>query len=170
MLLVKGPNVMVGYLGRDDLTSEAILDGWYVTGDIAHLDRWGFLTITDRLSRFSKLGGEMVPHVRIEEALQEVVDSLATEDSDEDAGGPQVAVTSVPDEAKGERLAVLHTSLPISPKDLISEVRGSGIPNLWIPRADAFLEVEEVPRLGSGKLDLKQIKLIACERLGSEPD
>lgn len=166
LLLVKGPNVMVGYLGREDLTSDAIRDGWYVTGDIAHLDRAGFLTITDRLSRFSKLGGEMVPHVRVEEALQEVVDSHCSDDADEDSGGPQVAVTSVPDEAKGERLAVLHTTLPISPKDLISEVRGSGIPNLWIPRADAFLEVEEVPRLGSGKLDLKQIKLIACEKLG----
>ena len=64
MLLVKGPNVMSGYLGREDLTAQAIRDGWYITGDIATLDDDGFLTITDRLSRFSKIGGEMVPHRR----------------------------------------------------------------------------------------------------------
>lgn len=101
MLLVKGPNVMNGYLGREDLTAQAIRDGWYITGDIATLDDDGFLTITDRLSRFSKIGGEMVPHRRVEEALQ-----LASGEE------MQVcAVTGVPDERKGEQLAVLHTLL-----------------------------------------------------------
>jgi acyl-[acyl-carrier-protein]-phospholipid O-acyltransferase/long-chain-fatty-acid--[acyl-carrier-protein] ligase len=99
MLLVKGPNVMNGYLGREDLTAQAMRDGWYITGDIATLDDDGFLTITDRLSRFSKIGGEMVPHRRVEEALQL-------------ASGEELqicAVTGVPDERKGEQLAVLHT-------------------------------------------------------------
>ena len=71
MLLVRGPNVMTGYLGREDLTASVMRDGWYITGDIAMLDDDGFLTITDRLSRFSKIGGEMVPHGKVEEALHQ---------------------------------------------------------------------------------------------------
>ena len=91
MLLVKGPNVMTGYLGRDDLTASVMRDGWYITGDIATLDDDGFLTITDRLSRFSKIGGEMVPHGRVEEALHQAAESEV----------PVFAVTGIPDERKG---------------------------------------------------------------------
>src|SRR5690606_20705301 len=69
LLLARGPNVMRGYLGRDDLTAKVLKDGWYDTGDIAMVDEDGFVKITDRLSRFSKIGGEMVPHGRVEEAL-----------------------------------------------------------------------------------------------------
>ena len=71
LLLVRGPNVMCGYLDRPDKTTEVLRDGWYTTGDIAALDEDGFLQITDRLSRFSKIGGEMVPHVKVEEKLHE---------------------------------------------------------------------------------------------------
>src|SRR5207244_3207518 len=99
LLLVRGPNVMQGYLGGPDKTAEVLRDGWYVTGDIAALDEDGFLQITDRLSRFSKIGGEMVPHIKIEEKLHELAG--ATEQC--------FAVTGVPDEKKGERLVVLHT-------------------------------------------------------------
>ena len=99
MVLVKGPNVMQGYLGRDDLTAAAIRDGWYVTGDLGLLDEDGFLKITGRLSRFSKIGGEMVPHGRVEEALNEAIG----------ADEPVFAVTAVGDGRGGERLAVLHT-------------------------------------------------------------
>ena len=70
---MKGPNVMRGYLGRDDLTAAALRDGWYVTGDLGLVDEDGFLKITGRLSRFSKIGGEMVPHGRVEEALNEAI-------------------------------------------------------------------------------------------------
>ncbi|MBI5202482.1 MAG: MFS transporter [Elusimicrobia bacterium] len=65
LLLVKGPNVMLGYLGDPEKTAEVVRDGYYVTGDIASVDPDGFITITDRLSRFSKIGGEMVPHIMI---------------------------------------------------------------------------------------------------------
>ena len=75
MLLVYGPNVMQGYLDRAEATAEVIKDGWYVTGDLAKLDEDGFITITDRLSRFSKIAGEMVPHQRIEEEIQSVLDT-----------------------------------------------------------------------------------------------
>ena len=98
LLLVRGPNVMQGYLGKPEKTAEALQDGWYVTGDIATEDEDGFLTITDRLSRFSKIGGEMVPHIKVEEQLHEIAG--ATEQ--------KFVVTAVPDGKKGERLVVLH--------------------------------------------------------------
>ncbi len=163
MLLVTGPNVMHGYANRDDLTCEAIRDGWYVTGDIANVDDQGFIHITGRLSRFSKIGGEMVPHVRIEEELR----PLFCEGEDDEQ--VRVCVTAVPDAKKGERLIVLH--LPTS-KD-IDEIRKglseAGLPNLFIPSRDSFMEVSEVPMLGTGKLDLKQARDLAAERLGIEP-
>jgi len=77
MLLVKGPNVMKGYLGRPEKTAEVLHNGWYTTGDVALMEEDGFLTITDRLSRFSKIGGEMVPHIRIEDKLHELAGSTS---------------------------------------------------------------------------------------------
>jgi acyl-[acyl-carrier-protein]-phospholipid O-acyltransferase/long-chain-fatty-acid--[acyl-carrier-protein] ligase len=157
MLLVKGPNVMNGYLGREDLTAKAMRDGWYVTGDIASLDEDGFLTITDRLSRFSKIGGEMVPHGRVEEALQQA--------SGEDT---QVfAVTGIPDEKKGERLAVLHTVDETRIPEILEKLSAQGLPNLFIPARSQFVKVDALPLLGSGKLDLRAVKRIAMERLSS---
>lgn len=158
MLLVKGPNVMSGYLGREDLTAAAMRDGWYVTGDIAVLDEDGFLTITDRLSRFSKIGGEMVPHGRVEEALHE-------------AAGAETqvfAVTSVPDEKKGERLAVLHTWPEERIPDVLEKIAATGLPNLFIPQRNSFVKVDALPVLGTGKLDLRGLKRIALERLQAQ--
>ena len=97
MLLVRGPNVMRGYLGQPAKTAEVLHDGWYITGDIAALDEDGFLQITGRLNRFSKIGGEMVPHVKVEERLHELAG--VTEQT--------FVVAGVPDEKKGERLVVL---------------------------------------------------------------
>ena len=157
MLLVKGPNVMQGYLGREDLTASAIRDGWYITGDIAKLDEDGFLTITDRLSRFSKIGGEMVPHGKVEEALQQAAG----------ADMQVFAVTGIPDEKKGERLAVLHTLDESRLPDILSKLTEQGLPNLFIPGRNQFVKVEALPVLGTGKLDLRGIKRIALERLAS---
>lgn len=157
MLLVKGPNVMNGYLGREDLTAQAMHDGWYVTGDIAALDEDGFLTITDRLSRFSKIGGEMVPHGKVEEALH-----LAAE-----ADTQVFAVTGIPDETKGERLAVLHTLDESRIPAILDKVTASGLPNLFIPSKHQFVKIEALPVLGTGKLDLRGIKRIALEKLAS---
>jgi acyl-[acyl-carrier-protein]-phospholipid O-acyltransferase/long-chain-fatty-acid--[acyl-carrier-protein] ligase len=157
MLLVKGPNVMNGYLGREDLTAQVMRNGWYITGDIAALDEDGFLTITDRLSRFSKIGGEMVPHGRVEEALQQ-------------AAGAETqvfAVTGLPDEKKGERLAVLHTLEESRIPHILEKVSASGLPNLFIPGKHQFVKVDALPVLGTGKLDLRGVKRIAMERLSS---
>jgi acyl-[acyl-carrier-protein]-phospholipid O-acyltransferase/long-chain-fatty-acid--[acyl-carrier-protein] ligase len=100
LLLIKGPNVMKGYLGKSELTNEAVKDGWYNTGDIAVVDEYGYITLTDRLSRFSKIGGEMVPRGAVEDLLQNAVEA------EEQA----VAVTAIPDEKRGEKLVVLYTS------------------------------------------------------------
>jgi acyl-[acyl-carrier-protein]-phospholipid O-acyltransferase / long-chain-fatty-acid--[acyl-carrier-protein] ligase len=158
MLLVKGPNVMQGYLGREDLTAKALHDGWYITGDLALLDEDGFLTITDRLSRFSKIGGEMVPHGRVEEALQQAAG----------ADMQVFAVTGIPDERKGEQLAVLHTLNESQIPGIVSKLAANGLPNLYIPPRPNFIKVDALPMLGTGKMDLRSLKRIAMERLAAE--
>ncbi len=157
MLLVKGPNVMSGYLGREDLTAQVMRNGWYITGDIASLDEDGFLTITDRLSRFSKIGGEMVPHGKVEEALQQAAE----------ADTQVFAVTGLPDEKKGERLAILHTLEESRISPILEKISASGLPNLFIPGRHQFVKVDALPILGTGKLDLRGVKRIAMERLSS---
>lgn len=155
LLLVKGPNVMRGYLNNPDKTAGVLKDGWYTTGDIVKLDEDGFLTITDRLSRFSKIGGEMVPHGKVEEALHAVIS--ATE---------QVfAVTSIRDEKKGERLAVLHCNCTHELEVVVKGLQDQGLPNIFIPKPRDFVPVEALPVLGTGKMDLRAMKRIAEEKL-----
>lgn len=158
MLLVRGTNVMQGYYKDPARTAEALRDGWYVTGDVASVDEDGFLTIRDRLARFSKIGGEMVPHIRIEETLAKIA---AREET-------VFAVTAVPDEKKGERLVVLYALEEAEAKRCAEEIANpeSGLPALWVPRWNDFVQVESIPILGSGKLDLREIKRIAQERVG----
>jgi acyl-[acyl-carrier-protein]-phospholipid O-acyltransferase/long-chain-fatty-acid--[acyl-carrier-protein] ligase len=157
MLLVTGPNVMKGYLHEPEKTAAVIRDGWYVTGDIAKLDKHGFIEITGRLSRFSKIGGEMVPHLIIEEAIQKFVQG---ENQDE----LLVVVTAVPDEKKGERLVVVHKAMDKAPYDICEHLQSVGLPNLWIPDPASFMQVEEIPVLGTGKLDLKGLADVAKQR------
>jgi acyl-[acyl-carrier-protein]-phospholipid O-acyltransferase/long-chain-fatty-acid--[acyl-carrier-protein] ligase len=151
ILLVSGPNIMQGYLGRPEKTAEVLKNGWYSTGDVAMLDEDGFLQITDRLSRFSKIGGEMVPHIRIEEKLQELAGAVE----------PCFVVTGVPDEKKGERIVVLHRLTEDKLKPCLDGLAQSDLPNLWKPRGDQFFHVEAFPVLGTGKLDLRKIKELA---------
>ena len=157
MLLVTGPNVMRGYANQDELTQKAVQDGWYSTGDIAHIDVDGFLHITGRLSRFSKIAGEMVPHIKVEDELAR----LLSEGDDDDQ--LRVCVTALPDEKKGERLIVLHLPTTQSVDNLRDGLRDAGLANLFIPAADNFVEVDEIPLLGTGKLDLK-----ACRELAEQ--
>ena len=153
LLLVRGPNVMQGYLNKPEMTSDVLRDGWYNTGDIATIDEDGFVRITDRLSRFSKIGGEMVPHIKVEEKLQEL--SAAPE---------QVfVVTAVPDEKKGERLIILHTLDDEALKEVLTKLGETDLPALWKPRADQFRRIETMPYLGTGKLDLRRVKELGNE-------
>ena len=153
LLLVRGPNVMRGYLGKPEKTAEVLRDSWYNTGDIATVDEDGFLRITDRLSRFSKIGGEMVPHIKIEDLLQELAG--ATEQT--------FVVTAVPDEKKGERLIVLHTLAEAPLDEVLEKFAKSDLPALWRPRADQFLRIEALPYLGTGKLDLRKARELALQ-------
>jgi len=155
LLLVKGPNVMQGYLGQPEKTREVVAEGWHNTGDIARLDEQGFVFITDRLSRFSKVGGEMVPHQRIEQELLQHCSAAA----------PCLAVTAVPDEKRGERLVVLYTEEAGGVEQLQQSLQDSDLPNLWKPDKQAYILVNEIPVLGTGKLDLKGIKQRAEEGL-----
>jgi acyl-[acyl-carrier-protein]-phospholipid O-acyltransferase / long-chain-fatty-acid--[acyl-carrier-protein] ligase len=148
MLMVKGPSVMMGYLGDAEKSREVIRDGWYTTGDIAKIDEDGFITITDRLSRFSKIAGEMVPHIQIEDALQKALGSAE----------PKLVVTSIADDQKGERLIVLHTPLEVTVDDLLKRLRDADLPRLWLPRRENFFQIETLPTLGSGKMDLARVK------------
>jgi acyl-[acyl-carrier-protein]-phospholipid O-acyltransferase/long-chain-fatty-acid--[acyl-carrier-protein] ligase len=157
LLLVRGPNVMKGYLGKPAKTAEVLRDGWYVTGDIAALDEDGFISITDRLTRISKIGGEMIPHLKVEEKLHEI------------AGLTEQAflVTAVPDARKGERLVVLHTLPEEKAREIAEALSRSDLPNLWIPRPNQFFRVEKLPYLGSGKLDLRRARELALNFSGA---
>jgi len=158
MLWIRGPNVMQGYLHHPGKTAKVVVDGWYMTGDVAFLDTDGFITITGRESRFSKIGGEMVPHLKIEEALQRILS--ANEDE------LKAVVTAVPDSRRGERLVVVHTRLDRPADEVVRALQAAGLPNLWVPSADSFLEVAELPLLGTGKLDLRALKNLALEHFG----
>lgn len=150
LLWVKGPNVMQGYLNRPEKTADVLRDGWYNTGDIARIDDTGFIYLTDRLARFSKIGGEMVPHGAIEEILQK---AAGTEE-------PCVAVVGVQGD-RGEELAVCCTPQAGSPDELHSALKAGSLPNLWIPRRNRFVQIDELPLLGTGKLDLCALREIA---------
>ena len=152
LLLVKGPNRMLGYLGQPRLTAHVMSDGWYITGDVGSMDQDGFIRITDRLSRFSKIGGEMVPHVKIEEMINAIL------------GNAAAVVTSVPDEQKGEKLVVFYSQNGADADDIWKKLNQTELPKLWIPKRENFFPIETIPVLGSGKVDLKSIKRLALEK------
>ena len=154
LLIVKGALVMKGYLNDPEKTNEAIRDNWYVTGDIGRMDRNGFITLTGRLSRFSKIAGEMVPHELVEREINNIIqpDSRI------------LAVTGAPDNEKGEHLVVFYTdSELLAPEQVVRQLRERKIPNLWIPKAENFIKIGELPMLGSGKLDLARLSEMAKE-------
>ena len=150
LLLVKGPNVMKGYLGERRLTEEVIQDGYYVTGDIGLMDDDGFIAITDRLSRFSKIAGEMVPHIKIEEKLHELFGAVEQ----------TFIVTGAPDPKRGEKLVVLFKG-KVDIENLRGRLAASDLPKLWLPDRADFFPIAEFPVLGSGKLDMLALRALA---------
>ena len=152
MLWVRGPNIFDGYLNDPARSAEVLRDGWFKTGDLGRFDEDGFLFIEGRLSRFSKIAGEMVPHEMVE---QKVLTALRLDAQAERL----IAIMSVPDEAKGEAL-VLLTSIEIDAQQLRAALREAEVPNLWVPRM--IKRVERIPVLASGKLDLGKCKELAA--------
>jgi len=149
LIEVAGPNLMTGYLGKPEETAKVIRNGWYNTGDIGYINDQGFVVITDRLARFSKIGGEMIPHGAVEERL---LAALASADL-------LLAVTAVPDEKKGERIAVVFDQTQLDEVNVKQAIEQAELPNLWKP--SLLVAAEAIPLLGSGKLDLKGLKKLA---------
>jgi len=155
MLWLRGANVFEGYFKETDQTTAVLKDGWYRTGDVGRLDEDGFLFIEGRISRFSKIAGEMVPHLTVENKIAEALDLHPA------AGeGPPLAVMGVPDEKKGESL-VLLTTVRIDLVVLRKKLLEQGLTSLWIPKVAHH--VPAVPILASGKLDMRE-----CLRLAKE--
>ena len=148
MLWLRGVNIFEGYLHDPERTADVLQDGWLKTGDLGRFDEDGFLYIEGRLSRFSKIGGEMVPHEAIE---SKIVDLLGLSGRDE----RPIAIMGVQDEAKGEAL-VLLSAVDVDLAELRSKLHDAGVPNLWIPKQ--VQRIESIPVLASGKLDLKKCK------------
>jgi acyl-[acyl-carrier-protein]-phospholipid O-acyltransferase/long-chain-fatty-acid--[acyl-carrier-protein] ligase len=152
LLLLKGPGRMVGYLDDCERTAQVIRDGWYVTGDLGVIDGDGFIQITDRISRFSKVGGEMVPHLKIEEAMLRI------------PGVAAAAVVAVPDADRGERLFGLYVAeAELAPDRVWQGLGESALPKLWIPKARDLRRVDELPTLATGKIDMRQLKQTALK-------
>ncbi len=151
----KGSNVFPGYLNEPKKSAEVLQDDWFRTGDVGRIDDDGFLYIEGRISRFSKIAGEMVPHEAIEAAVNKV---LGLDGESE----RRIAVVGVPDEQKGEAILLLSTisgqSLEQECIDLRYKLLDEGLSSLWCPRT--ILPVTEIPVLASGKLDIK-----GCEAL-----
>jgi acyl-[acyl-carrier-protein]-phospholipid O-acyltransferase/long-chain-fatty-acid--[acyl-carrier-protein] ligase len=159
LLKVKGPNLMLGYLGQPEKTAEVIQDGWYNTGDIAEIDKDGFIFLQDRLSRFSKIGGEMVPHLAIEDALHALLD----------AEDRCIVIVSVEDERKGEQLILCYTQEAGKPETLHEKLQQAELPNLWKPKKNNFMPLDEIPTLGSGKIDMPTLKKMANAFVDNRP-
>lgn len=146
-LLVRGDNVMKGYLNPDAQARFQALGGWYDTGDIARVDDDGFVFLLGRLKRFAKVSGEMVSLAAIEEAL--------------DGAFPQhgrrceVAVVAVPSDAKGEKLVAVTQSPDLTMPEIREAIRAKGLGNLSVPRD--LRVMREIPKLGTGKTDYRAV-------------
>ena len=162
MIWFKGPNVFKGYVGREDLNEGIFKDGWFKTGDLGRVDLNGILTLGGRRSRFSKVGGEMVPHEVVENTIEEFVTHP------EGFTGRAVAVVGVPDAQKGEALVLLscvhHSQLPQALDEIRTYMVEQGLPRLWCPRE--IIPVETIPTLPTGKMDLRGCQMLANEALG----
>ena len=153
MVWFRGANIFEGYLHDEKRTADVLQDGWFKTGDVGRFDEDGFLYIEGRLSRFSKIGGEMVPHEAVE---QKIIDLLGFSGKDERL----VAIVGVQDESKGEAL-ILLAAVDVDLAQLRDKLRDAGVPNLWIPKK--VCRVDSIPVLASGKLDLKKCQDRAFE-------
>jgi acyl-[acyl-carrier-protein]-phospholipid O-acyltransferase/long-chain-fatty-acid--[acyl-carrier-protein] ligase len=153
LILISGPQVMKGYLHDAEKTAEAITlhdnQRWYKSGDKGHLDQDGFLTIVDRYSRFAKIGGEMISLTAVEEQVHQVLKKL-------DKFEIELVAVNTPDDKKGEKITLLIADQEIIGKELKKALINAKTNVLMIP--STFINVDEVPKLGSGKTDFNAAK------------
>jgi acyl-[acyl-carrier-protein]-phospholipid O-acyltransferase/long-chain-fatty-acid--[acyl-carrier-protein] ligase len=149
-ILVKGPNVMKGYYNDLEETSMRIRHGWYDTGDMGYLDEDGYLWHVGRLKRFVKIGGEMISLVKVEEELEKVLPKEI-----------ECCVVEVPDEIKGAKIVAV-VSQKIDEKSVVKQL-AKVLPNLAMPKQ--FLIIEELPKMGSGKINFSKVQEMVIERL-----
>ena len=152
LILIGGPQVMKGYLHNPTKTADVIveIDGqrWYKSGDKGHLDEDGFLTIVDRYSRFAKLGGEMVSLTAVEQTIRQAMQEPELD----------LVAVNLPDDKKGEKV-ILMLSGEHDPKAVKTRLIESGMNPLMIPAE--IHQVDEVPKLGSGKTDFATARKLA---------
>lgn len=166
LIWLKGPSIMLAYLGDDAATAERVRGAWFCTGDIGRMDADGMLTIGGRRSRFSKIGGEMVPHDLLEQVVNRV---LKVNPADPER---KICVVGVPSRTAGEQLvllSILHKTT--HPHDLITlryGIMGEGYPALWCP--ERIIPIPAIPELQKGKVDFIACRKFACEALGIQPD
>jgi len=141
-ILVKGDLVMKGYLNEPELTAEAIVDGWYNTGDMGFLDEDGYLWHSGRFKRFVKIGGEMVSLVKVENVMEKHLPE-----------GVSCCIVEIPDEIKGSTIVAAVTQ-DIN-KIAILRKMGKDLPNIALPRQ--FFVIEELPMMGTGKIDFRSV-------------
>ncbi len=141
-ILIKGPNVMKGYFDDFEETSLRIRHGWYDTGDMGLMDEDGYLWHVGRLKRFVKIGGEMVSLVRVEDVLEKLLSDDA-----------ECCVVEVPDAIKGSKIVAAVTR-PVNEKDILKKMSGQ-LPNIALPKQ--FVVLEDLPKMGSGKIDFRTI-------------
>jgi len=141
-ILVKGDLVMKGYLDDFEETSMRIRHGWYDTGDMGYLDADGFLWHSGRLRRFIKIGGEMVSLVKVEDVLQKCLPENIN-----------CSVVEVPDALKGVRIIAAVTG-KVDEKKILKQM-SEQLPNIALPKQ--FVVIEELPKMGSGKVDFRTV-------------
>ena len=146
-LLVRGPNVMKGYVNPDANAQFKALDGWYDTGDIASVDAEGFVHILGRLKRFAKVSGEMVSLTAVEDTLAGAFPRYGMR--------CQIAVLSRPDEDKGERLVAVTNEPRLQLDEIRAAIQARGLTNLCVPREVKY--VREIPKLGTGKVNHREL-------------
>ncbi|NOY65588.1 MAG: AMP-binding protein [Nitrospirae bacterium] len=149
-ILVRGDSVMKGYLDDLEETSLRLRKGWYDTGDMGYLDEDGFLWHAGRLKRFVKIGGEMVSLVRVENVLEKYLPADV-----------ECCVVELPDPVKGARIVVAVTK-PINEKEIIKKI-AKELPNIALPKH--FIVIEDLPKMGSGKIDFRKTTEMVQERL-----
>jgi acyl-[acyl-carrier-protein]-phospholipid O-acyltransferase/long-chain-fatty-acid--[acyl-carrier-protein] ligase len=149
-LLVRGPNIMRGYLNADANAKFQELGGWYDTGDIVHVDEAGFVHILGRLKRFAKVSGEMVSLTAVEEALAGAFPHYGLR--------CEVAVLTRHDEDKGEALIAVTNEPRLRIEEIRAAVKAKGLTNLCAPRE--IKVVREIPKLGTGKINYRELEKV----------